>query len=62
MGSTDFRMAIAADDGLWLVSISPERKMTNVVKIDSETKIWIPGGLGWYQVGVEKNYQSREYG
>ena len=45
----DFKIGIIADDGVALVSISPERKMMNILKVDSESKIWIPEGLGWYR-------------
>lgn len=59
-GRMDFRIARVSSDGLWLVSVSPERKMVNVVRVDSKAKIWIPGGLGWYQVGVLKKIISQE--
>ena len=45
----DFKVAILANDGVGLVSLSPERKMINVLKLNKESKIWIPGGLGWYR-------------
>jgi hypothetical protein len=59
-GTGDFRMAIAADDGVWMVSVSPERKMTNVVKIDTQVNLWIPGGLGWYKVEALKKIINQE--
>lgn len=46
---SDFKIGILADDGIALVSISKERKMINVLKVDPEAKIWIPGGLSWYR-------------
>lgn len=47
--SSDFKIGILADDGIALVSISLERKMINILKLENETKVWIPGGLGWYR-------------
>lgn len=46
---SDFKIGVLADDGIALVSISLERKMINVLKLESESKLWIPGGLGWYR-------------
>jgi hypothetical protein len=51
----DFKIGVVADDGVALVSISPERKMMNILKLDSESKLWIPEGLGWYRnISVKK--------
>lgn len=47
--SSDFKIGVLADDGIALVSISLERKMINVLKLGDESKLWIPGGLGWYR-------------
>lgn len=45
----DYRLAIIAEDGMSLVSISPNRGMVNVLKIDVDTYVWIPTGYGWYR-------------
>jgi hypothetical protein len=56
---SDFKIGILADNGVGLVSISKERKMINVLKIDPEAKLWIPGGLGWYRnITVKKILQQ----
>jgi len=57
---SDFKISILADDGVGLVSISKERKMINVLKIDPEAKIWIPKGLGWYRNVVIKKILEQE--
>lgn len=51
----DFKIGIVADDGVALVSISSERKMMNILKLDSESKLWISEGLGWYRnISIKK--------
>jgi LPXTG-motif cell wall-anchored protein len=57
---SDFKIGILADDGVALVSISKDRKMINILKIDSEAKLWIPGGLGWYRNSVIKKILQQE--
>lgn len=58
---SDFKIGILSDDGVVLVSISAERKMINVLKIDPEAKLWIPGGLGWYRnIAVKKILQQEK--
>ncbi len=58
---SDFKIGILADDGVALVSISAERKMINVLKIDPEAKLWIPGGMGWYRnIAVKKILQQEK--
>lgn len=56
----DFKIAILANDGVAIVSFSPERKMINVLKLDKESRLWIPGGLGWYRNEVIKNLLTQE--
>jgi len=56
----DFKLAILADDGVAMVSFSPERKMINILKLDRESKLWIPGGLGWYRNEVIKGLLTQE--
>jgi hypothetical protein len=46
---SDFKLAILADDGVALVSISPERKMINTLRLKDDARLWVPGGLGWYR-------------
>jgi hypothetical protein len=57
---SDFKIGILAEDGVSLVSISKERKMINVLKIDPEAKLWIPSGLGWYRNVVIKKVLQQE--
>lgn len=56
----DYKIAILADDGVAMVSFSPERKMINILKLDQESKLWIPGGLGWYRNEVIKGLLTQE--
>ena len=46
---SDFRMAFVSSEGIQLRSISPRRRMVNVLDVDGPVQIWIPGGLGWYE-------------
>ena len=57
---SDYKIGILADDGLALVSISKERKMINVLKINPEAKIWIPKGLSWYRNLTLNNILKQE--
>lgn len=57
---SDFKVGVLADDGLALMSISQERKMINILKVDPEVKLWIPGGLGWYRSVVIKKILQQE--
>lgn len=59
-GKSDFKMGVLSNDNLWLVSVSPERKLTNVMKINPDVEVWIPGGMGWYKVGVLKKILEQE--
>jgi len=45
----DFRLAFVSSEGIQLRSISPRRRMINVLDVDGTVQIWIPGGLGWYE-------------
>lgn len=56
----DYKIAILADDGVAMVSFSPERKMINVLKLGKESKLWVPGGLGWYRNEVIKSLLIQE--
>ena len=58
---SDFKIGILSEDGVALVSISAERKMINVLKIDPEAKLWIPGGMGWYRnIAIKKILQQEK--
>lgn len=59
-GKRDLKMAMLDSSNLWLVTVSPERKMTNVIVIDGRVDVWIPRGLGWYRVEVLKKIVNQE--
>ncbi|MBU1089055.1 hypothetical protein KKA02_04235 [Patescibacteria group bacterium] len=48
-GRDDFRFTVLSDNGIALVSVSVDRRMLNVLKLDPELPLWVPGGYGWYQ-------------
>jgi hypothetical protein len=54
-GKSDYRLLSINDNGLQLLSISPERKMINYLDIYDEVMVWIPNGLGWYEAKNVKN-------
>ena len=60
LNGEDYRIGVLADDGLALISFSPERKMINVLKLNKESKLWIPGVLGWYRNEAVKNLLKQE--
>jgi len=47
---SDVRMLCLSDKSLELVSVSEDRNMINKLKVSGSAKIWIPEGLGWYEV------------
>lgn len=57
---SDFKLGVAADDGLALISVSWERQMVNILLIEKTTEVWIPGGLGWYVSGKVKKLLDLE--
>ncbi|MFA6250583.1 MAG: hypothetical protein WC686_03720 [Candidatus Shapirobacteria bacterium] len=66
-GRRDYRLAMISQDGLGLIAISPTRRMVNTVRIDGKTRVWVPGGMGWYEAAKiekiflqEKNYRLVE--
>lgn len=44
----DYRLAVIADDGIGLISVSPSRGMVNFLQISGDTYVWVPQGYGWY--------------
>ncbi len=46
--NNDFKLGIITPDQIALLSISPERGMINLLSVDSEVEVWLPGGMGWY--------------
>lgn len=56
----DHKLGILANDGMALVSISKDRKMINVLNLDKETEVWIPGGMSWYKNTKVKNILEQE--
>lgn len=51
---------ISAED-IGILSISPEREMINLIKLDKEVEVWFPEGRGWYKADrVKKIYEDGE--
>ena len=47
--NNDFKLGIITPQKVALLSISPERGMINLLSVDGEVELWLPGGMGWYQ-------------
>lgn len=56
----DYRIGIFADDGIAMVSISKSRRMVNFLQLNSEAKVWIPEGMGWYRSEVVSKILNQE--
>jgi hypothetical protein len=56
----DLKIGIVSDNEIEAVSISRERKMVNVLKVDGAMQFWIPKGLGWYKVSKIKKILDQE--
>ena len=56
----DLRIAYIDDSGLVLKSISKQRRMVNVARVNSDVSVWVPGGLGWYEAGKIKKLLEQE--
>lgn len=59
-GEADFRVAIVNEEGIFLRTISPSRKMVNLLDVDKEVMVWIPKGYGWYKSGTVGKLLTRE--
>ena len=57
---SDYRIGILAEDGISMVTISPERQMINFLSLNSDSQVWIPGGMGWYRNEVIKKILVQE--
>lgn len=57
---SDKKIAVLADDGIAIVSISSERKMINTLVISPDVQVWIPEGLGWYRSSAVKKILQQE--
>lgn len=56
----DYRIGILADDGVSMVTISPERQMINFLSLNPDSQLWIPEGMGWYRNEVIKKILVQE--
>ncbi len=48
-GRDDRRILVVSPESMALLTISPRRGIVNELVIHKTVKLWIPGGLGWYQ-------------
>lgn len=48
-GSSDYRIGVITPDKIGLISVSPNRKMVNILKVSNEIELWKPGS-GWIRV------------
>ena len=57
--NNDFKLGIITPSQIAILSISPERRMINLLSVDPEVGVWLPGGMGWYTSNkVQKIYES----
>lgn len=59
-GKNDIRIGVVTPEEIGMVVISPGRKMVSILRIDQKVKIWIPGGMGWYQSNRFKKIVEQE--
>lgn len=56
--NSDFKLGIITPNEIALLSISPQRGMINLLTLDGEVEVWLPGGMGWYQSNkINKIYE-----
>lgn len=58
--TVDFRTVKIDENGIEMQSYSFKRKMVAKIKVDKETKLWIPEGYGWYRAGSIKKLLNDE--
>lgn len=56
----DFKVGIISPKEVVILSISPGRGMINLLEVDGEVELWIPGGMGWYQAKTVKKILDQE--
>ncbi len=57
--NNDFKLGIITPRQIAILSISPERRMINLLSVDPEVEVWLPGGMGWYASNkLQKIYES----
>ncbi len=60
-GKDDLKIAVVGSNGLALATVSPERKMINVLKVKGDVRVWVPFGYGLYMANrVEKFLESEK--
>ncbi|MFA6007450.1 MAG: LytR C-terminal domain-containing protein [Candidatus Shapirobacteria bacterium] len=47
--TSDYKLGIITPTQVAILSVSPSREMVNVLILEPMVKVWIPGGMGWYQ-------------
>ena len=58
--NSDYKLGIVTPTQIAILSISPGREMINTLVLSPEAKIWIPGGMGWYQSSKVKKIVEEE--
>jgi len=59
--NNDFRMGIITSDRVALLSISSGRGMINLLTVNPEVELWLPGGMGWYPSSkIKKIYENEK--
>ena len=47
----DIRLTTINNSGIYIKTVSWQRRMVNELLISPEVQIWIPNGMGWYKAG-----------
>jgi len=59
--NNDYKFGIVTPSRIALLSISSERGMINLLSIDSQVEVWLPGGMGWYPSNrINKIYETEK--
>lgn len=49
---------LVSPEGIGALSVSPEREMINLVKLNKGVEVWFPEGRGWYGADRVKKYMK----
>jgi hypothetical protein len=59
--NNDFKLGIITPSQIAILSISPQRDMINLLSVNPDVEIWLPGGMGWYASNkLLKIYESNK--
>jgi len=59
-GKDDLKFGVVADNGISIISVSWDRRMINVLSVNPDVEVWVPGGLSWYKADKIKRLLIQE--